>query len=129
MAFVKFSSGMVATLACMPGLRQFSGVRVCWTLLRYRSHSIFFHAGTRELLALPLPLDFLPCGYARASCVTALTRFSSKRVRESLLRYRSHSIFFHAGTRGTLALPLSLNFLPSGYARASCVTALTRFFS
>ncbi len=95
--------------------------------LAYRSISFFSRAGTRELLALPLYLFFLPSGHARASYVTALPLFSPERVCESFLRYRSNSFFSRTGMRELLALPLYLFFLPSGYARASCVTAPTLF--
>jgi hypothetical protein len=110
-------------------LTRFSSERVCEMLSRYRFDSIFFRAGTRDVLALPLYLDFLPSGHARRSRVTALSRFSPERVCETLSRYRFDSIFFRAGMRDALALPLYLDFLPSGHARRSRVTALTRFSS
>jgi hypothetical protein len=113
--------------SCVTATTRFSSKRAREALLRYRSHSIFLQAGTRGPPALPLPLVFSSSGHARPSCVTAPTRFSPKRAREALLRYRSHSFFLQAGTREPLALPLPLDFSPSGHARPSCVTAPTRF--
>ncbi len=108
----------------------------------------------KEAAALYL---FFSSGHVTAPCVTALFLFSTKRVCETLLRYRSPLIFsragmrdalflflpervcetlsryrslliFHqAGMRDLLALPLSSYFYPSGHARPSCVTALLLF--
>ncbi len=116
-----------ARASCVTAPTLFSPERVRESFSRYLFTAFFSRAGTRELLALPLYRFFLPSGHARASYVTTLPLFSPERVRESFLRYRSTSFFSRAGMREPLALPLLLFFLPSGYARASCVTAPTLF--
>ncbi len=112
---------------CVTAFLLFSPERACETSLRYHSPLIFSRAGMRDTLALPLSTYFYPSGHARHSCVTALFLFSTKRVCETLLRYHSLLIFHQAGMRDLFALPLSSYFLPSGYARPPCVTALLLF--
>jgi hypothetical protein len=113
--------------SCVTAPHLFLPERACETLSRYRSLFIFHQAGMRDLFALPLSSYFLPSGYARPSCVTALLLFLPERVCETLLRYRSLFIFHQAGMRDLFALPLSSYFLPSGHARPPCVTTLLLF--
>jgi hypothetical protein len=82
-----FSPSGHARTSCVTAPLFFSPERACETLSRYRSPIIFPRAGTRDLLALPLPHYFSPSGHARPSCVTAPLLFSSKRARNTLSSY------------------------------------------
>ncbi len=95
--------------------------------MRYLSMLIFYQAGMRDALALPLGFFFLPSGHARHSRVTAWLLFPPERACKMLSRYRLASFFSRAGMQDALALPLGFFFLPSGYARRSRVTAWLLF--